>query len=151
MTNGPRESTARVALRYLLFQTPGWFVAAGVLALAVDLFGVAGWLALAAFALFVAKDAVLFPFVRRAYERNDTPPHPIGETGVAEDAIDGGKDGGEDGGEGWVRVGRELWRARRVPGAAAIRRGERVQVVALRGHVLEVEPVAVEAASPPPR
>ena len=142
MTNGPRESTARVALRYLLFQTPGWLVAAGVLALAVDLFGVAGWLALAAFALFVAKDAVLFPFVRRAYERNDIPPHPVGETGVAEDAIDGG--------EGWVRVGRELWRARRATGAAAIPSGERVRVVALRGHVLEVELLAVEAASPPP-
>jgi membrane protein implicated in regulation of membrane protease activity len=142
MTNGAPESTTRVALRYLLFQTPGWFVAAGVLALSVDLFGVAGWLALAAFALFVAKDAVLFPFVRRAYERNDVPPHPVGETGVAEDAIDGG--------EGWVRVGRELWRARRAPGAAAIPGGERVRVVALHGHLLEVELLAVEAASPPP-
>jgi membrane protein implicated in regulation of membrane protease activity len=141
MTNAPRESTARVALRYLLFQMPGWFVAAGVLALAVDLFGVAGWLALAAFALFVAKDAVLFPFVRRAYERNHVPPHPVGETGVAEDAIDAG--------EGWVRVGRELWRARRAPGAAAIARGERVRVVGLRGHVLEVEAFAVEAAPSP--
>ena len=141
MTNGPRESTARVALRYLLFQTPGWLVAAGILALSVDLFGVTGWLALAAFALFVAKDAVLFPFVRRAYERNPVPPHPVGETGVAEDAIDGG--------EGWVRVGRELWRARRAPGAAAIARGEHVRVVALRGHVLEVEALAGEAALPP--
>ncbi len=140
MTNAARESTVRVALRYLLFQTPGWLVAAGVLALAVDLFGVAGWLALAAFALFVAKDAVLFPFVRHAYERNDVPPHPVGETGVAEDAIDGG--------EGWVRVGRELWRARRAPGAAAIPRGERVRIVALRGHALEVESLAVEAAPP---
>jgi membrane protein implicated in regulation of membrane protease activity len=115
----------------------------GCLALSVDLFGVAGWLALAAFALFVAKDAVLFPFVRRAYERNDVPPHPVGETGVAEDAIDAG--------EGWVRVGRELWRAQRAPGATAIARGERVRVVALRGHVLEVEALAGEAVSPPPR
>lgn len=141
MKNRPRESTARVALRYLLFQLPGWFVAAGVLALAVDLFGVAGWLALAAFALFVAKDAVLFPFVRRAYERNHDPPHPVGETGVAEDEIDGG--------EGWVRVGRELWRAKRAPGAAAIPRGAHVRVVALHGHRVAVELLAVEAAPPP--
>lgn len=143
MTNGPRESTARVALRYLLFQTPGWLVAAGVLALSVDLFGVTGWLALAAFVLFVAKDAVLFPFVRRAYEQSDVPPHPVGETGVAEDAINGS--------EGWVRVGRELWRARRSPGSAAISRGGRVRVVALLGHVLEVELLAGEAAPSPPR
>jgi membrane protein implicated in regulation of membrane protease activity len=118
--------------RYLLFQVPGWGLAAGALAAAVRWWDLPVPWALAGFAAWLAKDAVLYPIVRRAYEPDGRAPHgPIGEHGVAETAIDG---------EGWVRVGPERWRARLAPGAAPIPPGAPVRVVRLVGHELEVEP-----------
>lgn len=87
--------------------------------------------ALAGMAAWLAKDALLYPIVRRAYEPDGRAPHgPIGEHGVADTAIDD---------EGWVRIGPERWRARRAAGAAAIAAGEPVRVLRLCGHELEVE------------
>jgi len=127
-----RSPAAATLRRYLLFQVPGWLLVGGALAAAVRWWGLAeGW-ALAAFAAWLAKDAVLFPLTRRAYEPDGLAPHgPVGGRGVADTAIEG---------EGWVRVGPERWRARRAPGAAPIAAGAPVRVVRLCGHELEVEP-----------
>jgi membrane protein implicated in regulation of membrane protease activity len=118
--------------RYLLFQVPGWLVAAGALAAAVRWWELPAVWALAGFAAWLAKDAVLYPIVRRAYEPDGAAPHgPIGGHGIAETAID--RD------EGWVRIGPERWRARAAPGAGPIPAGAPVRVRGLRGHVLEVD------------
>jgi membrane protein implicated in regulation of membrane protease activity len=121
--------------RYLLFQVPGWLLVGGTLYALVRLWGLEPSWALGAFALWLAKDAVLFPVLRRAYEPDGHAPHgPIGEAGVAEDALD------VERGEGWVRVGPERWRARLAPGASAIAAGAPVRVLGLRGHELVVAP-----------
>src|SRR5215468_3499680 len=94
-----RAPTSRVLLRYLRFHLPGLVMV------------IAG-LAAAGAALWLLKDALLFPSLRSAYEPDgsDAGPRPIGELGVAVDA-------------GWVRVGPELWRARAARGAPALRPG----------------------------
>jgi membrane protein implicated in regulation of membrane protease activity len=125
-----RGPTRRTVARYAAFQLPGWAIAGTLAALAVHWGLVAPAVAIAVVALLVAKDAVLFPFVWRAYQ-HDGPAHgAVGERGRADGAIDG---------EGWVRIGPELWRARLRPGAAPIAPRTPVRVVAVDGLVLVVE------------
>jgi membrane protein implicated in regulation of membrane protease activity len=122
----------RTLARYTLFQIPGWILLGGALALAMRWWELPLAWAAGLFALWVLKDVVLYPLVRRAYEPDGAHPHgPVAEAGVAEAAIDG---------EGWVRIGPERWRARLARGAAPIEAGTSVRVVAVRGLVLDVEP-----------
>lgn len=130
MTRRPAAGGATLR-RYLLFQVPGWTLALAAAAAAVRWWELPVAWALAGVAAWLAKDAVLYPIVRRAYEPDGLAPHgPVGEHGVAETPIDG---------EGRVRVGPERWRARLAPGAAPIPAGAPVRVVRLVGHELEVE------------
>jgi len=123
-----RAPTSRVLLRYLRFHLPGLVMVIAGLAAAVRWWQLPVGLAAAGAALWLLKDALLFPSLRSAYEPDgsDAGPRPIGELGVAVDA-------------GWVRVGPELWRARAARGAPALRPGARVRVVAVDGLELEVE------------
>jgi len=134
----PARPPPRALLRYLAFHAPGFLVVGGALAAAVQAWGLSFGMAAAGACLWLAKDAVLYPVLRRAYEADGSgpPPRPVGERGVAESEI---------GDSGWVRVGAELWRAR---AAAAIPAGAPVRVLALRGLVLEVERVADGEAQP---
>jgi membrane protein implicated in regulation of membrane protease activity len=93
--------------------------------------GLDGWLAVAACAAWVAKDAVLFAFVRDAYSVGVRAPAEalLGARGVATEAIDP---------DGYVRVGHELWRARLAPGAAPIASGAAVLVESVEGLTLRV-------------
>jgi membrane protein implicated in regulation of membrane protease activity len=131
----------RALRRYLAFRVPGLLVVGGALAAAVHAWGLSLGMAVAGVGLWLAKDALLYPALRRAYEADGSgpPPRPVGERGVAESAI---------GDSGWVRVGAELWRAR---AAAPIPAGAPVRVLALRGLVLDVERVADPGASPATR
>jgi len=126
---GHRGPSSRALLRYLRFHLPGLLLVAGALAAAVRAWGLSVGLAAAGVALWLLKDALLYPALRRAYEPDGSgpPPRPVGELGVAVD-------------EGWIRVGPELWRGRPAAGAAPIAPGARVRVVAVRGLTLEVEP-----------
>jgi len=127
-----RAPSAATLRRYLLFQVPGWLVAGTALAAAVRWWDLPLRWALLGFAAWLAKDALLYPIVHRAYEPDGFAPHgPIGERGVADTAVAD---------EGWVWIGPERWRARRAPGAGPIAAGAPVRVVRLRGHELEVEP-----------
>jgi membrane protein implicated in regulation of membrane protease activity len=120
-----------VVLRYLAFQVPGWTVLALVLAAAMAWWDLSRTFAAAIFALFVVKDAVLFPFVRAAYEPR---------SGGGADALVGRRVLAEEplAPEGYVRVGPELWRAELVLGRAE--RGAALRIVAVRGLTLVVEP-----------
>jgi membrane-bound serine protease (ClpP class) len=119
--------------RYLLFQIPEWGLVA-LLLLAIHHWSDApAWLLALGGAGFVAKDLLLYPWLRRAYEKVGSDPgeHLVGRRGVAlEDVAP----------EGWVRVQAELWRAESA--GPAIPAGRRVRVRALRGHVLVVDPDA---------
>lgn len=131
----PRESTTRVLARYVLFQSPGWLVVGGLAVAGVEWAAVPPWIAALCFAAWFAKDAVLFPFVRAAYERHGPTHGEVGQYGVAEEAIDP---------EGWVRIGAERWRARLAPGAPVVPACTPIRVVAVEGLLLRVE------AAPPP-
>ena len=119
-----------MVLRYLAFQIPGWAVLALVLGAAMAWWELSRTLAAAIFALFVIKDAVLFPFVRVAYEPR---------SGGGAEALVGQRARAEEelAPEGYVRVGAELWRAELVRGSAE--RGAALRVVAVRGLTLVVE------------
>jgi membrane protein implicated in regulation of membrane protease activity len=131
-----RERTVTVFARYWLFQLPGTVVAAGVLFVLVrwELIttGVAGLL----FGFWVLKDLLLFPVTRVGYERGGRPHGSdalLGSAGVVREEIAAS-------GTGWVRVGPELWRARREGGGEALPVGAKVRVVGVDGLVLRVEP-----------
>ena len=120
-----------MVLRYLAFQIPSWALLALVLGAAMAWWDLSRTLAAAIFALFVLKDAVLFPFVRDAYGVEPRRPgaHLEGRLAVAEDALAP---------QGLVRLGAELWRARLAPGSPPVSRGGRVRIEAVEGLTLRV-------------
>jgi membrane-bound ClpP family serine protease len=118
--------------RYLLFEIPGWIVAAAVLAILVhaeELRARTAWILLA---LFVAKDFALYPVLRVGYQPSapDGSASLVGALGTARGRLDP---------EGWVRVGAELWRAELAHGQAPVEAGGAVRVVAVDALTLHVE------------
>ncbi len=124
----------RVLGRYVLFQIPELLLAGTGLLVLVGLEVLTarwGWIL---FALWIAKEVVLFPLVRKAYEPSDptATSRLIGATAVVIECLDR---------EGRVRVGPELWRARLVAEAPGpIEPGESVCVTSVEGLTLWVEP-----------
>jgi membrane protein implicated in regulation of membrane protease activity len=109
--------------KYILYQTPGWIAAAALLAALAHWEDLSAWLAAGLFVLWVAKDACLYPLLRRAYE-SDVPTggaRLVGCEGVARQRLAP---------EGYVLVNGELWRARTTPGSEPITSGAAVRVVA---------------------
>lgn len=119
-------------VRYALFQLPAVACVALVAFLLWRFVGVPGWMAVTAVIVWAAKDAAMYPLVRRAYER---PPHGaaamIGRRGIVRRRIAS---------RGTVTFGVELWNAESV-GGAAIDAGTEVRVVGARGMTLMVEPI----------
>lgn len=129
----PAPDTARrgVFRRYLLLQVPGWILVALILAGLHRWAELPLWAAATAYAIYVAKDFLLYPVLKRAYE-----PDPrsgverlVGERGVAETDLNP---------DGFVRVRGELWGAELEPARTMARRGEPVLVTAARGMTLLV-------------
>lgn len=124
----------RVLGRYVLFQIPELLLAGTGLVVLVGLDVLTARWAWILFALWIAKEVVLFPLVRKAYEPSDpaATSRLIGATGVVIERLDR---------EGRVRVGPELWRARLVAEAPApVEPGEFVCVTSVEGLTLWVEP-----------
>ena len=125
----------RTLVRYLLLQLPGWCGVLLVLWLLELFWQLPIWLGAMLFAAFVAKDLVLFPFLRHAYSDEPSrmigPERLIGARGVAEEDLAP---------RGFVRVRGERWRADGpASGATPISRGDPVVVRAVRGLTVEVE------------
>jgi membrane protein implicated in regulation of membrane protease activity len=83
--------------------------------------------------VFLVKDFVLYPFLRRAYEDGSPAGTEtlIGQVGIAKQPLAP---------EGLVLIGGELWRAR-VQGGQSVQPGDRVHVVGTAdGFVLLVSP-----------
>ena len=128
-----RMGSPAVLGKYWAIQLPLTVLVFLVLLLVEDRFGWPGWLAWMTGAVLLAKDAILYPFVWRAYDSGDPAarPYPMeGARGMALNRIDP---------SGLVRVGGELWRAELSNGAQGIEQGETVQVSARRGLTLLVE------------
>jgi len=118
--------------RYTLLQIPGWLGAAAVLGVCWDLQLISVQSAGGLFALWFLKDAVAYPFVRKAYERSDgtRAEDLIGTRGVVQRELAPG---------GFVRIRGELWRAEVGSGASILPAGADVVVREARGLILIVE------------
>lgn len=113
--------------RYLLIQLPSWVLAAVILyalsrwAGLPPLAGVILWIA------YLAKDLLLYRFLRSAYEPGPSPgpERLVGLRGRAESDV-------------WVRVNGELWEAFPGKGSPRFQQGDPVIVEAARGMRLMV-------------
>ena len=117
--------------KYALIQLPGGALIALILLALQDWVGLPAWAAAGLFLLYVAKDVVIYPFVRSAYESTEkkATDQLIGAQGIAKDDLDP---------EGYVQLRGELWRARAEPSDMLIPQGSRVEVQATEGLILIV-------------
>jgi membrane protein implicated in regulation of membrane protease activity len=126
---------AGTLFKYALAQIPDIVIfVAAVLALQrwLDL---STWLVTLLIAVWVLKDILLFPWLRRSFEEGrpeDAQPM-IGARGVAKDRLDP---------DGYIWVRGELWRAELVQGHPPIEAGEPLEVQDVRGLTLLVVPDA---------
>ncbi len=128
--------------RYWLFQIPGIVIAISLLAGAEAWFSLPIWVCGIVLVAWIAKDALLYPFLKNAYETGAAvgAERLVGSTGVATQVLDS---------QGYVKVGAELWRAR---STSLIRVGEPVSVAGVAGSetmVLIVEPLKQHACGAP--
>lgn len=106
--------------RYLAAQIPGAVLVGVGLWLFWGQTGLPGWMGVAFFAFWIAKDALLYPLMRRAYESSEVRAQRlVGATGVAR---------AELAPDGQVEVRGETWRARAVEGEDPIAAGAAVVV-----------------------
>lgn len=124
---------ARVLLRYWLLQLPATALLILILVLLKDRLQIPGWAVWSIVAIWVMKDALLYPLVWRSYDvAYPVTAHAMeGEYGVATERIDP---------TGYVRVRGELWSAELMDGAPPVDKGERVVVEMRRDFILLVRP-----------
>ncbi|MCZ6623696.1 MAG: NfeD family protein, partial [Deltaproteobacteria bacterium] len=117
--------------RYLLFQVPGWILAAVILLGLRYWIGLPLWIAIGAFSLWVIKDLVFYPLLRKAYESGAKTgaDQLVGLRGVAREQLDP---------RGYVHVRGELWRAETESSDRPISAGSPVRVVRANGMTLIV-------------
>lgn len=119
--------------RYLLFQIPGWLLAAGI-ALALWRWELLPpWLCVGGFFVWLLKDLALYPFLRRVYEidRRTGAQALIGARGIAQEDLAP---------TGFVRVRGELWSASAFPADRAVAAGAEVEIVGAERMTVIVRP-----------
>jgi membrane protein implicated in regulation of membrane protease activity len=107
--------------RYFLLQIPGALLVGAVLYLVWDETQLPGWVGFAFFFLWIGKDVVLYPLLKRAYEPGpgDAAKLLIGERGVARSTLAP---------DGRVLVRGEIWNARVAAGEEPIASGGEIVV-----------------------
>jgi membrane protein implicated in regulation of membrane protease activity len=129
--NRESQRSRRTLRKYVLFQIPG-IVLVGLLLIglrAAELLPTVT--AVLFFFGWCAKDALMYRFVRSAYEPG--PPHGtaalVGMRGVVVDDLDP---------KGSVRLGAEHWTARPAGGVSSLSRGSLIRVVSVDGFTVTV-------------
>lgn len=126
--------SARVLAKYWALQLPVTALVIVVLLVVEDYLAWPRWLVWTIVGAWVAKDAILYPFVWRSYGSSEPArsPYPMeGATGVAVERIDP---------RGRVRCSGELWRAELSPGARPIEECETVTIKGRHRFTLQVAP-----------
>ena len=125
--------------KYLLFQVPGWILAALILIAMRYWVGLPIWIALFGFVLWVIKDFLFYPLLRVAYQSGPKTgvDQLIGLRGVARQNLDP---------RGQVFLRGELWRAETAPGVLRIVSGSHVRVLRAEGMTLIVMADTVEGS-----
>ena len=121
-----------IYLRYILLNIPG--LVAVILILIIIQYWVVlpVWLFWSIIGFWIIKDAVLFPFVWRAYDwdRPGRSLSMIGQRGIAKERLAP---------SGYVQVYGELWRAEKMGDGPPIEAGQPVQIIKMEGLTLFVE------------
>jgi membrane protein implicated in regulation of membrane protease activity len=133
MTAGSRS---RTIVRYTLFQIPGLILLSLGVAAAVRWWGLPALAAYGLVALWIAKDIIMYPILRVAYEsdRSSGVDGVHGALGVVTQPLVP---------SGYVRLGSELWKAELASGSEMVSVGSAIRVVELRGLTLIVEPAII--------
>ena len=128
-----RRWSARVVVRYAIFQVPAVVLLALVLTLVRRWVNIPTWSAWGLVGLWVVKDVILFPFVWRAYDTDNAMAanSMVGARGIAKDRLNP---------SGYIQVRAELWQAEVIGDGPPIDRGQRVRVRGICGLKLLVQP-----------
>lgn len=123
--------SSRIVFRYTLFQIPSLALLAVTLLVVRRYIDLPQWFFWGFMLLWVVKDAILFPFVWRAYDRRQerSLQNMIGKKGVAKERLDP---------SGYILIHGELWKAEVIDGAPPVEKGDPVWVEGIRGSVLLV-------------
>jgi len=134
------NGSVRVLTKYLLIQTPMLLLVIVGLFLAQRWLDLPAWVVWGGSVVWLAKDILLFPLVRRSYDdRSQKTAHSLsGVQGRAIRMIDN---------SGYVFVRGSLWWAEVVGDRRPIHKGDRVRVRGSRGLVLLIEPDHLEDIS----
>jgi membrane protein implicated in regulation of membrane protease activity len=122
-----------VLAKYWALQLPATALLIVVLLGVADFFVWPQWVVWTIVALWVAKDAILYPLVWRSYDPSDSAALPYSTEGASAVAIERIDPSGR------VRIWGELWHAELSRGARRIEKGETVRVNARHGLTLLVE------------
>jgi membrane protein implicated in regulation of membrane protease activity len=113
---------------YIVAQLPGWILAAVALTALSKWMALPGWLAPGFLVVWIIKDLLLFPTMRRYYRSEPARQRMVGQRGTAVTAIAP---------NGFVRVNGELWQAESTRHLAE---GSNVVVRGIQGLQLRVAP-----------
>ena len=138
---GPHRGALTTRQRYWLFQLPGLGIVVALLAAGVHWFSLPLWAFLLAAGLWVAKDGLLYPFVKTAYEgsKPSGPEALVGSVGTAQEKLAP---------HGIIKIGAELWRAE---SSAPVEAGQTVRVAGTEGMTMLVESIPTDAAELHPK
>ena len=123
----------RVYIRYGLLTIPGTLVLILVMVVVGNWVPIPVWLQGILVFLWIAKEAVLFPFIWRAYDhsRTEVSRSMIGQRGLTRQSLAPA---------GYIQVQGELWKAEKMPGEPPIEKDMWVRVIKMEGLKLFVLP-----------
>ena len=130
----PRKIPGPVYIRYILLNIPELTVVVLILIIIKHWVVLPVWLFWSIIGLWIVKDALLFPFLWRAYDwdRSERPGAMIGAQGIARERLAP---------SGYIRIHGELWRAERLGEGPPIEAGQAVRVEKAEGLTVFVIPV----------
>lgn len=123
-----RMWSQQVLTKYSLLQLPGLALLILILVLLRYWINIPTWAVWTFISLLVIVDVIMYPFVWRAYDKDD-PNTMSGSRGIAADRLSP---------SGYVRIKGELWRAEIIEGDSVIEKGDVVTVTDIRGLTLIV-------------
>jgi membrane protein implicated in regulation of membrane protease activity len=125
---------SRTLVRYTLFQIPDLILMSLGLAAAVRWWDLPVPAAYGLLAVWIAKDVILYPVLRVAYESDGVSgvDRMRGALGVVTQPLSP---------VGYVKLGSELWKAEMELGSGTVSVGSEIRVVEVRGLTVIVEPV----------
>jgi len=130
--------SGKVIMRYILFQIPGLILFILILILIRRWVDLPAWYLWGFVALWLVKDAILFPFVWRAYDRDRLRELQslVGTEGIVEERLAP---------LGYVQVRGELWKAELIEKETTVEKGQKVLVRGAHGLTLTVQPMQRES------